>query len=117
MIDLSVLPELPSIPMESQPIVLESLSSSGTVSSQESLEGNSGLNSNEDNSCSNLVVSDPTSLWADKSLTKEEKIWMFAKKIGVTGVASDQDNIEKIKEMEARDKEARSKMETPSLRQ
>lgn len=43
-------------------------------------------------------------------MSKEEKIWLLAKKIGVNGGENDQFFIEKIKEMEVRDKDAKKKL-------
>lgn len=53
--------------------------------------------------------------WADQSMSKEEKIWAFAKKIGVSGRGPDHVSVRIIKEMEIRDKDASRKMEIPSL--
>lgn len=49
-------------------------------------------------------MDDVSSIWADKSLNKEEKMWQFAKAIGVTHSGNDELFIQRMQEMELRDK-------------
>lgn len=63
-----------------------------------------------DSSSSLLDMSNSKTFWADSSMSEEEKIWHLAKKIGVNGNDNDQFFIEKIKRLEARDKDAKKKM-------
>lgn len=110
-IELPPLPVVSPIPVESQPISLESNSKTESVQNQDDLLDVSSV----DKSYSNLEVSDAKSLWAVQSMSKVEKIWAFAKMIGVSGSVSDHYIINMIKEMEVRDKDASRKTENPSL--
>lgn len=60
---------------------------------------------------SGLDMTNSKSFWADKNMTKEEKIWHLAKKIGVNGNDNDEVFIKMIKDLEVRDKDAKKKME------
>lgn len=93
------MPLVDPIPLESQPIVVVDLGSED--SSHEGEAQSSG---------SNLSVDNSLSIWVNPSVSKEEKIWSLAKKIGGCGNDVDQAYIERIKEMEDRDKEASKKM-------
>lgn len=65
---------------------------------------------------SDLLLSKDNSVWANSKLSKVEKIWDFAKRIGVTinPNVDEQVIIDKIESMEARDKEAKRKMVNPN---
>lgn len=100
MVDLPPLPEISPIPIETQPILVVDFSQNDSQASKDM----NGSSTNYD-----LVLNNSQTIWADSSLAKEEKIWLLAKKIGVNGNDKEQFFIEKIKEMEARDKEASKK--------
>lgn len=61
---------------------------------------------------SNLAVDNINPIWALRSLTKAEKIWQLASKIGVKGRDGDDVYIPKINAMESRDKMVHGKKET-----
>lgn len=81
-------------------------------SSQNLLLNNDEKISGSENS--DLLLSNDNSVWADANLSKGEKIWAFAKKIGVILKSNDDEQmvVDKIKAMEVRDKEAKRKMVT-----
>lgn len=54
------------------------------------------------------------SVWANKTKTKEEKIWLMAGEIGVTGIGPDVAYVQKIKELETRDKACKGQKENHS---
>lgn len=101
-IDLPPLPALSPIPLESQPIPLNGSEHDDSTSSSKGVSGSSN---------SNLEVSSSKIIWANQRLSKEEKIWNFAHKIGVNGNDEDQNIIKRIHDMEIRDKESKRKMD------
>lgn len=107
-VDLSLYPNFCHSNIESQPIYV--VSNDDDETSVDTLPSNYD-EENVSNS-SNLEVNNEKSLWAEKSISKEEKIWNVAKLIGVSGEGSDELYIKKIKEMEARDKACKGKKET-----
>lgn len=74
-VELPPLPRFPPIHPSAQPIPLDTLP---FVSSLSTDDGESGGNFD-----SNLSVEGNSVSWASRELSKEEKIWIFGKKIGV----------------------------------
>lgn len=96
-VDIPPLPLMHPLEFSSQPITL-SESDEGVANSTASKE-------NYVPSSSSLEVSNRNLIWANKSMSKAEKIWHFAKEIGVSHVGEELAYIGRIQEMEDRDKD------------
>lgn len=98
---LPLVVDLPRIP---------TLPSCDSFSTSEATDCGSSKEATPSQLSSSIEIENVDSIWAKQSVSKAEKISMFANDIGVCGAEHDEVYVQKIHELEARDKEVRGKM-------